>query len=316
MKRLLVLMTKRVLNIFQELSLLSLIIIGLIGLNPSIVNAESGVVLMVKGTVSINAGGVEKQAKIGLRLKEGDIIKGIDGSASILLDDGRVKVVHKGEIYTLNAGTSSSTKSPVYARLMETIRETAHQGRSPTIKGMVRGERDIVPLYPHNSFLPPGRIQFQWIPFKDIEDIRIVIKSPMPAYKYSFSVSSGTTKAELPDDAPPLNPNIRYYWKIKAVSKTDMEPFSSPLCWFGVLSDDKYKEVQDEMEKIDSMAELDSDTRNILKANVLISYGLYHTAVDILSQALSASPQVHGIKEVLRGVYIKMRLIEEAERLR
>lgn len=292
------------------------IMIWILLFSGSLSSAESGVVLMVKGSVSVKSGGVETQAKTGLRLKEGDLIKGMDGTASILLDDGRVKVIHKGESYVLQSGGESSTKSPLYARLMETIRETAHQGRGPTIKGMVRGERDVIPIFPHNSFLPPGKIEFRWVPIEGMEDIKIVIKAPMPAYKFSFSVVSGTSLAELPDDAPPLNPNIRYYWKVKGISKTDMDPYSSPLCWFGILSDDKYKEVKDEMEKIDTMSELDRDTKSILKANILISYGLYHSAVDLLSRSMDTSPQVSGIREVLRGVYIKMRRLEEAEKLK
>jgi hypothetical protein len=117
---------------------------------------------MVKGKVTINSHDETYPAKTGLRLKPGDTIRSLGGTASILLSDGRMRSVKKRSTFTLPKEKTEGSGDRLITRLMDTIKETAHRGRGPTIKGMVRGEKEIVLINPHNSFIPLGRIMFEW----------------------------------------------------------------------------------------------------------------------------------------------------------
>jgi len=59
------------------------------------------------------------------------------------------------------------------------------------------------------------------------------------------------------------------------------------------------------MTQIDTIRNLDENDRDLLKANLLISYGLYHRAAGILKRQLQKSPEDKGIKDLLIGLFKK-----------
>lgn len=125
----------------------------------------------------------------------------------------------------------------------------------------------------------------------------------------------GENKVLLPKDAPQLVPGVRYYWKVKGFERAEMEPHTSKLCWFAILGPGESEQLKAEIKKIYDMGGLDEDSRGFLEANLLISYGLYHRAVSILRQGLQRFPEDEGLKELLIGLFLKMKRFEEAEKL-
>jgi len=67
------------------------------------------------------------------------------------------------------------------------------------------------------------------------------------------------------------------------------------------------------MGAVDAMDFLDEPDRDVLRASLLISYGLYHRAADILGKRLEQNPQDPGMKELLGGLLLKMKRNEEAD---
>ena len=69
------------------------------------------------------------------------------------------------------------------------------------------------------------------------------------------------------------------------------------------------------MGAIEAMELFGEEDRNILRAALMISYGLYHKAAGILEKSLEKYPQDRGMKELLGGLYIKMKRPEEAKKI-
>lgn len=276
--------------------------------------SSNGVLLMVKGKVNIRLHGATSPAKTGLRLQPGVTVKSLGGTASILLSNGRMARVEEGASFTLPEEEGEGGQDTMAARLMDTIRETAHRGRGPSIKGMVRGESEITPVYPFNSYVTSGDLRFEWAPLEGLEDIEITIKAPSPVYRYTFRPKAGETSATLPEGATALSPEIRYYWKVNGFHKIKGEPYSSKLCWFAVLGGERSEALKREEQKLDAMPGLDEAARAFLRANLLISYELYHSAVSVLKGVLDQSPDDEGLKELLAGLLLKMKQFEEADR--
>jgi hypothetical protein len=276
--------------------------------------SATGVLLMVKGKVTVSSHGAAYPAKTGLRLKPGDTINSLGGTVSVLLSDGRMRTVDTGSSFTLSEEQRGDWQDPFVARVMDTIRDTAHRGRGPTTKGMVRGEKEIVVVYPYNSCVLSDELRFEWEGVEGLDDVGVFLKSPSPVYKYSFKAGSGENRASLPEDAPPLVPGHRYYWRVKGFQKTHMKPYASRLRWFAILSPQDTDRSKTEMRRIDAMDGTDQNTKEILRANLLISHGLYHRAVRILRQSLQQLPEDEGLKELLIGLLLKMKNFEEAEK--
>jgi len=270
---------------------------------------------MVKGKVTIDSHGATYPAKTGLRLKTGDTVNSLGGTASILFADGGISEVKEGSRLTVGKGRAEGSRNMLVTRLMDTIRETAHKGRGPTIKGMVRGEREIMLIHPCNSFIHSDDLWFEWGGVEEMGEIKVSLKSPSPVYKFAFRTDPGKKKALLPKEAPPLVPGVRYYWKVKGFEKAEMEPYASKLAWFVVLDSEKMGTLNEEMKKIGDIPHLDNSNRDFLKANLLISYGLYHGAADILKKSLQQFPADTGMKELLKGLFLRMKKFEDAEKL-
>lgn len=276
--------------------------------------ASTGVILTVTGTVNMSVGGETLPAKTGATLKPGDAVKSVDGRVTVMLADGTMKPVAPGETFVIPAPGAAQSGDTLVARLVETVKETAGQGRGPTVKGMVRGLKELVPLYPHNSVVTADDLRFRWQPVENLEHVEIAVKSYSPKYRYSFPVEPGVNSTGMPGEAPPLDAGEKYYWKVEGVTVGTAEPHTSPLRWFSILEAEKQGQLDAEMEKIDRMEGLSAADRKLLKANVYILYALYHRAAGILGEMLENAPGDAGLKDLLTGVRLKMDL-PEADKL-
>ena len=277
--------------------------------------AEEGVLLAVKGKAAVLSHGASQPAKAGLRLRPGDEVRSLEGSVSGLLGDGRVFRVDQGEAYTVPADRASGPAGNLASRIMSTIRKTISRGRGPITKGVEREDREILLLYPHNAYVLPEDLRFEWERVAGVEQVGITIKCPSPIYRQTFFPESGETGAFLPLQAPPLIPGVRYYWKVQGVQTGGSEPHTSTLAWFAILETKGIREMRAAQAAIPEMALLGEEGRHVLEASLLISYGLYHKAAAMLREALEAAPEDRGIKELLGGLYLEMKWPEEAEKI-
>jgi len=277
--------------------------------------AEEGVVLTVKGKAAVLSHGASQPAKAGLRLRPGDELRSLEGSVSGLLGDGRVFRVGQGETYTVPSDRASGPAGNLASRLMDTIRETISRGRGLTVKDTEREEREILLLYPHNAYILPEDLRFEWERIAGVEQVEITVKCPSPIYRQTFFPESGETGAFLPLQAPPPIPGVRYYWKVQGVRTEGIEPHTSTLAWFAILEPDGVREMHAAQAAIAEMALLGEEDRDVLEASLMISYGLYHKAAGMLREALEAVPGDRGVRELLGGLYLKMKWPEEAEKI-
>jgi hypothetical protein len=277
--------------------------------------AAEGVLLSVSDRVEVEVHGAGRPAKTGLRLRPGDVVRSIDGGASGILEDGRLFRVGRGEAYTVPGDRAAGPAGELASRLMDTLRETASRGRGPITGVPEREEGGIRLLYPHNARLLPGDLRFEWEPGEGVDRVEITVKSVFPAYKETFASAAGETGAFLPPDAPPLVPGVRYYWKVEGIEKGTGEPRASELAWFSLLEPGRIREMRSSMEAVEAMDFLEEQGRDVLRASLLVSYGLHHRAETVLKGCLERHPGAPGVTELLGGLYLEMKRIEDAERI-
>ncbi len=274
--------------------------------------SATGVLLRVKGKVNIESHNGTSPAKTGMRLNPGDTIRNLDGTASVILSDGKMLAIKKGANFTLPTDNETGSRNTLIAKLMDTIGETTLIGKGPTVKAMVRGDGEVMLIYPFNSCITSDQLRFEWEKIEGVEGVDIFLKAPSPAYRYSFKVEPGKTRAAFPKNSPPLLPGTRYYWKVTGSGRVDPKALTSKLCWFSILGQEQVKKMNTEMAEIDAIRNLDENDRDFLKANLLISYGLYHQAADILERQLQEFPGDKGIKDLLVGLFKKTKNTGEA----
>jgi hypothetical protein len=277
--------------------------------------SAEGVLLTVKGKVAVFSHGASQPAKVGLRVKPADNIRSLGGDVSGLLSDGRMFRVGQDEEYKVPLDKTYGPAGTLASRLMSTIRETLSRGKGPRPEGLEKGKKEILPIYPHNATILSQDLRFEWERIEGVDQVEITVKCPWPIYTHRFLAASGETGAFLPRDASELVPGVRYYWKIKGIQNPGVEPYASGLVWFSILKPDDEREMENQMGAIESMELLDEEDRNILKAALMISYGLYHSASGILEKSLGKYPEDQGMRELLTGLYMKMKNPLEAEKI-
>lgn len=282
---------------------------------PSAGMAEEGVILAVTGKAALFSHGASQPAKAGLRLKAGDEVRNLEGSVSGLLGDGRIFRLEQGDSYTVPSDSASGPAGALASRLMDTIRETTSRGRGLTDNGVVRGEREIRLLYPHNAYVLADDLRFEWEHVPGVEQVQVTVKCPSPIYRETFLAEPGETGTSMPLQAPRPIPGVRYFWKVQGAQGEGGEPYTSTLAWFAILEAGRVREMRAAEAAIDEMALLGEEDRNVLQANLLISYGLYHKAAEMLRKGLEAAPGDRGMKEMLGGLYLKMKRREDAEKV-
>ncbi len=275
--------------------------------------AAEGVLLAVWGNVSVQYYGADRPAEIGLRLRPGDIVRSLGGEASGMLEDGRMFRLGQDEEYTVPGDRATGPAGVLASRLMGTIREMVSRGRASTGEGIAPDEGGIRLLYPHNAFVLPEDLKFEWRPVEGVDLMEITVKSPSPIYSQTFMASAGESGAFFPGDAPPLVPGVRYFWWIREVGAGTREPVTSEVAWFTVLEPGRFEDMQGYSSAIDAMDFLGESERDILHAGLLISYGLHHRAEGLLRKGLERFPGDQGMKHLLGGLYMEMKMPEAAK---
>jgi len=274
--------------------------------------AADGVLLSVSGEVDVEVHGARRPAKTGLRLQPGDTVASSGGEASGILEDGRMFRVSQGETYRVPGDRAAGPAGRLVSRLMDALRETVSRGRGPITGGVERDDGRIRLLYPHNARVLPGDVRFEWEPVEGTDRVEITVKSVYPAYKQTFASNDGESGAFLPLEAPPLVPGVRYYWKVEEIEAGMEDRRTSELVWFSVLEPGEARDLRSSMGVIGAMDFLGEPERDVLRAGLLVSYGLHHRAEAVLKTGLERDPGDRGLKELLGGVYLEMKRDEAA----
>ncbi len=288
------------------------LIVALLVFSGPVLAAE-GVLLAVSGNVSVQYYGSDRPAEIGFRLRPGDTVRSLGGEASGMLDDGRMFRVAQDEEYAVPGDRAAGPAGVLASRLMGSIRGMVSRGRSFTSGELVPGGADIRLFHPHNAFILPEDLKFEWKPVEGVDRVEIILKSPSPVYIQTFMAAAGESGAFFPREAPPLMPGVRYFWKIRELGAVEREPLTSEVVWFTVLEPARVEDVQGYLKAIDSMDFLGQAERDVLHAGLLISYGLHHRAEGLLRKGLERFPGDQGMRHLLGGLYLEMKMLEAAK---
>lgn len=110
------------------------------------------------------------------------------------------------------------------------------------------------------------------------------------------------TQIKYSPSAPRLKPNVEYSWSI------EKKGFPVEKARFTIMAPEEAKLVQEQLKSLDAAAGLSKTTLVILKANFLLSRGLYYEAREILTEAASADPDEPAIHLLLGETYEKTGL--------
>lgn len=270
-------------------------------------SASGGILLSVNGKVSITFHRETTPALTGLRIAEGATVKSEGGTATILLSLGTPHVLKPGTSFVIPERGGETAPDPFILRLMDSAREMTARGREAAESGVTSPAGEIVPVHPHNSFVSQGKLFFEWKPAEAALGYQVTLKAPSPVYAYSFTTGPGETKVALPQEAPPLTPGEKYYWKVRSHSGPAEQPSTSPLCWFRLPDKQTEETLQRDGERIKNIEGLDEEERALLTALLFISHGFYHEAEGLLRERLKNHPRDEGIRYLLTGLSRKMK---------
>ncbi|MBA4387489.1 MAG: hypothetical protein C0404_05870 [Verrucomicrobia bacterium] len=272
--------------------------------------AASGVLILVKGDVSVVSGGRTAPATSGMKIAAGDVVKAGGGSASILLSDGRMRTVKEKDEFAVPADDPKAAPDKLSSKIMATLRETVSTGRDPTVAAAVRSDSadPIRAVYPLNSAVLAEDLRFEWAGKGAVSELEVFVKSPAPAYRYSFTVKAGEKRVTLPKDAPPLQPGVTYYWKVASTENDAAIATQSSLSSFSLLSKDDAVKLAAELKLMDDGdGKSDPGQVAITRACVYLSYGMNNNAATLLEELVKNTPTDEAAKELLKSIRIKMK---------
>jgi hypothetical protein len=280
------------------------------------VQAADGVLLLVNGNVTVKSHGAVYPARTAQRLQSGDSVDSLGGSVTVFLSDGTFRRVEKQSSFTLLDTTEKTSRDTLARRLMNTMRETTVRGKGPVIEPEPENEKEMILIHPYNSVISIDELWFEWEPSEGLKGVEVVLKSPSPVYQYSFMAKPGESRTFLPDEAPPLLSGVKYYWRMKGFETRESPSHTSKVCWFSIHRAEAIDRLNNDLKELDRIDGLDQDDRDFLRANLFVSHGLHHRAVGIFRNFMSKFPGDEGLKEMLAGVFIKIKNYHEAQKLK
>lgn len=264
----------------------------------------AGVVVKVDGKATIQTGDKSAPAVVGQKLQANDTVKSDGGTVSVLLGDGRMKVVSPGPTFIVPGDFAGN---PAANRMINSLSEIVEKGKAPTVNASVRGAGNIKAISPFNSYVLPGAVTFQWEASSGLADLDVSVTGAKPDYSYSFRVKPDKGAVALPEAAPALQPGTKYYWQAKEVERAESEPYSTRINWFAVLPKESHDKLSAELKNIQEMKDTDAHEKAVLQASLFISYGLYNNAAQLLEKELQARPDDAVMTDLLCGVYVQMQ---------
>ena len=261
-------------------------------------------VFKIEGTVHCRpqAGKELQILKEGVWLQDGAFVKvGQDATASLLMKDSSMVVVHADEAYTVGR-TGSNPKTEVasfWANLANLFSGTGGDtSRTASVRSI---DKEAIRLLPKSGCLLDTTPILRW------HDLR----ASVPANAcYSVSITDASGKSvwlddkvngyfvKLPTDKPVLRPGMSYTWKV-SVEK------SSPPCAvsgsFRVLSevesDSEQKRAQEQTAHLNNQM-MDVSGRHVMLAMYYLNRGLTLEAFQQLEAACAASPESKACRQM------------------
>ena len=268
--------------------------------------AAEAILLNVTGDVEVSVSGKTQKAKSGQGIEVGASVISRGGIATILFADGKTKELIADKTVKIEPQNrpDRSSPAPFFSRLVTSIAEMTATDKEVTVKGMVRSSKEDQRFHllgPCNTFIQREKLEFRWGQTAEgIGKSSILIKSRNPKFKYSFLVDGTNQRAALPANAPPLEPMVRYYWKITPLAEADNEIVLAELCWFSILSDPEEAKLKKELAAVESLSSLQQEEKDFLTAHLYGSYRLFSEAIGLAKKYPDRSSMNTLLKQLER----------------
>ena len=275
----------------------------------SSVMAEEAVIIALSGKAELTQKGTVKAAAAGDRLNNGDSLAVTSGEATLVTSGGKLQTVSAGSAYTIKAEQKVATKG-LTERLMASLSETTTKHEGPTVKGMVRGEEGIQPIFPHNTVIFSEDLRFIWKSELELEGMKFELKKRNPRFAFSTVLGDESTELLYPKDAPELESKVPYYWKVEGYDMLTGEPSESQLVWFEVLNQKDENTIKKEINEIKTLKDVDDNVKTVLYVGIYSSHRLYSNALQELKTALTKQPENKTLQHLKNTIQRKMGVRE------
>jgi len=288
----------------------------------------SAVVIDFSGNAQVSmAGNNARPLKIGLELKDGElIVTGSNSSASILLNSGVMKKISSNAKYIVGSDAKVEHSINLGRGIALAMREVRETGSGSRIHGMVReakgpGEKrfmfrpkwmGIMAIYPNGTAIKlDGPITFSWSRMPPINwNLPVLVIDDNDGKRIStLSLNANSTAKTV--DKSKFKKGRKYSWYLaqggeKIRGKTVR--FS-----FNVISDSKKKHLSKSLAMLNGLG-LAKDGENFLAAQTYYAYGMYYEMTKILKPIWLKS-KTPFIRQLLIIGYTKMGRGDELAKL-
>lgn len=290
-------------NLAGVVSLAAILIAGI----PPALRAQSQEAVAVITELKLNRGEVqirlpgkkapEKPAPLQSLYAGTQIVASKDASAVILFTEGMktVTVDEKNSPFEIKppeakAGQAGAGMKQVTSLLLG-------KKRPPTyIPLAVRGGGKLPPtlISPRDTNLMTDAPTFKWMGM-EMQTGTLRLYGPEGVLWSAENIA--LTQIKYPPSAPRLKPGVEYSWSI------EKKGFPIEKARFTILTPEQAKPIQEQLKSLESAGGIPKTTRAILKANLLISHGLFYEAREILAETVTDDPDEPAVHLLLGETY-------------
>ncbi len=280
---------------------------------------DSFMVMSVKGKAEVSAKGKTwKKVEVGQVFGKRDVIRTSFASyVKLMMNEDRLVSIDENTTKPLaefiraksSRGEGSAGKILQYAAAQMTKTRQKQGGND---FGAVRGGMEVfAAVFPMHAVLSPEP-RFEWIDSDSTGNYELLILDDQLAAISRKQVQN----VQFALDVEPglLKPGATYHWQLARVN----DPQSAQWQTFTVLPQDTINFVQRELESLDrelTSMKADDVTRHLIRAIYFERRGLFGDAFREYKTTVRLAPEIQEYRDMLRGLLVSMRLMNEEEYL-
>lgn len=273
-------------------------------LSPSWVMAHQ--VIESKGEVKAKRAGSEvfRPITVGTSVHSGDILyPSANSRVLILCDSGAVWQVTPGIPAPVNANCPPSP-----------VGKTIRSGFLPIISQQDKNLPYLIS--PRYTRLKDSYPFFRWNSVAGTKRYKVQLLANTGLVHWATTTE--VTEIQYPKNAPPLEPNVNYLLIVETDSGASSLQDAGGILGFFVLSPEKIKTVEQEIQKALQDPNLDTATKAFIQARIYQNYGLFQDSIDMINKKLQTQsrldPDQTALLHTLLGdLYNQIGLTQLAE---